>query len=166
MLCAKCHFCTSNWASPSKFWPLRRWAQPWLSDLGFIVWWVSIPVFLFPILDHKPSRQADFCHFFFFFSSCSYIFPFVKLASYALMISSKSAFIPFKLFLLISLSILLSFFFLSLSGPVQVYGVLEIILGSRACGSPTCWSFAQSHANCPVLSMLLQVSLGVSQSVP
>lgn len=104
--------------------------------------------------------------FLFFFSSCSYIFPFVKLASYALMISSKSAFIPFKLFLLISLSILLSFFFLSLSGPVQVYGVLEIILGSRACGSPTCWSFAQSHANCPVLSMLLQVSLGVSQSVP
>lgn len=65
---------------------------------------------------NHPGKQT-FAIFFFFFPSCSYIFPFVKLASCALMISSKSAFIPFKLcfFLAFTLSsdflVYSSFFF-------------------------------------------------------
>ncbi len=101
------------------------------------------------------------------FFACSYIFPFVKLASCAELISSTSVFVPFKLCFLLAphsseflkcLSLVFEFiflFFLPLSGPVRVDGVPEHILGNRACGSPTCWSSVHSHAKCPVLSMLL-----------
>lgn len=57
---------------------------------------------------NHPGKQTFAISF--FFSSCSYIFPFVKLASCALMISSKSAFIPFKLCFFLAFTLSSDFF--------------------------------------------------------
>lgn len=169
-----CHFCTSNWASPSKSWPLRLWAQPWLSDLGFIGCLMGLysSISLSNTGPQTIQASTPLPPLLLVFP----FFPFVKLASCALMISSVSAFVPFELcfFLAFPLSFFLFvclFFFhlfsflLSLSGLVQVDCVLENLLGSRACGSPTCWSSAHSHANCPVLSMLLFPSVSGCVSI-
>lgn len=138
----------------------------WLSD-GSLFKYFS---FQYWTTNH-PGKHTFATSFF----ACSYIFPFVELASCAELIRSISVFVPFELCFLLAppllsffkfLSLVFEFIFLfflpSLSGPVRVDGVPENILGSRAYGSPTCWSSVHSHAKCPVLFMFLSVSGCVS----
>lgn len=108
LLCAKCHSCTSNWASLPNFDPFGDEHSP-----GCLTWGLLSDGSLFQYFSFQywttnhPGKQTFAISFLF---SCSYIFPFVKLASCALMISSKSAFIPFKLCFFLAFTLSSDFF--------------------------------------------------------
>lgn len=146
----KCHFCTPNWEFPPKSWPLQRWAQPWLSDLGFIGCLMGLYSSISLSNTGPQTIQANTPLPLLFFFACSYIFPFVKLESCAELISSISVFVLFKLYFLLAFSfsphsyeffifklvwIHLSFFLPSLSDPVRqsLWESHLLIISAQSC---------------------------------